>query len=188
MKAAPPNRLLTPLRLQREGAFKRDGAYAARDARDVAEANQEAAQQSDALMRQLLGPRQLFAQAVEGALQGGRAAILTPLDRDALLAHARTLALRPFDAHLIIATVQDAARRGERAWLNADMPNVQASSPANSESVAPPIMPRFHQADASSTADAQSHARSRRSIVGSAAIAAVLAVFLLATFIVLLGP
>jgi hypothetical protein len=69
------------------------------------------------LLRAMLGTRQAFASEVEATLQGGRAAILTPESRDQLLGLAERLGLRTFDAHLLIATVQDAARRGERAWL-----------------------------------------------------------------------
>ena len=48
-----------------------------------------------------------------GGSSGGATAILTPERRNTLLTTATMLGLRPFDANLIIAIVQDAARRGE---------------------------------------------------------------------------
>ena len=52
--------------------------------------------------------------AVDAAssLEGGRAAMLTPERRKRLLARANVLGLRPFDANLVIAVVQDAAMEG----------------------------------------------------------------------------
>lgn len=58
-------------------------------------------------------PRWVFAVRVRDRLEGGTAAILTPERRAALLRHAPVFGLRPFDANVIIALVQDAARRGE---------------------------------------------------------------------------
>lgn len=112
----------SPLPLQRaragaSGALMHDAAMA------IAQSNQAAAAGADELLRSLLGPRQIFAQAVEDCMQGGRSAIITPVDRDELLARAKQLGLRPFDAHLLIATVQDAARRGERAWISGGEPS-----------------------------------------------------------------
>ena len=46
-------------------------------------------------------------------LTGGVAAILTPDKRRSLETIARRLGLRPFDAALVFAIVQDAARRGD---------------------------------------------------------------------------
>lgn len=54
-----------------------------------------------------------FASRVADTLDGGRAACLAPDKRRALVAAAVDKGLRPFDANLIIAIVQDAARRGE---------------------------------------------------------------------------
>ncbi len=56
-----------------------------------------------------------FALRVADALEGGRAAILTPESRRRLLRASARLGLKPFDAGLVIAIVQDAARRGETA-------------------------------------------------------------------------
>ena len=46
-------------------------------------------------------------------LQGGRAAILTPEHRRRIVSLAARIGLRPFDASLIIAIVQDAVRSGQ---------------------------------------------------------------------------
>jgi hypothetical protein len=46
-------------------------------------------------------------------LEGGRTALLTPDRRRRLVTLATKMGLRPFDAALIIAIVQDAARAGE---------------------------------------------------------------------------
>jgi hypothetical protein len=54
-----------------------------------------------------------FARAVAGSLQGGRAALLTPELRRKLVAGAVKEGMRPFECHLVVAAVQDAARRGE---------------------------------------------------------------------------
>ncbi|MCA9294405.1 MAG: hypothetical protein KDA20_11390 [Phycisphaerales bacterium] len=56
----------------------------------------------------------MTALRVADALEGGRAAILRPERRRELVANAQAMGLRPFDANLIIAIVQDGARRGER--------------------------------------------------------------------------
>lgn len=56
-------------------------------------------------------PRLGFAVRVAQQLEGGRAALLRPERRRRLLREARRLGLRPFDAHLIVAIVQDGARR-----------------------------------------------------------------------------
>lgn len=57
--------------------------------------------------------RAAFAATVAASLEGGRAAILRPKARQALMASGAKLGLRPFDTSLVIAIVQDAARRGE---------------------------------------------------------------------------
>ncbi|MBL0928212.1 MAG: hypothetical protein IBJ11_11275 [Phycisphaerales bacterium] len=66
--------------------------------------------------------RRMIASAAAAALQGGRAAILTPERRERLRFVARALGVRAFDANVIIALVQDRARRGEIA---ADTPAAQ---------------------------------------------------------------
>lgn len=58
-------------------------------------------------------PRWVLALRAADELQGGRAALLTPERRRALLVLAGRMGLRPFDASLVIAIVQDAARAGQ---------------------------------------------------------------------------
>jgi len=57
--------------------------------------------------------RWAIAAATAQAIDGGRAAIITPEKRRRLVGLATSLGLRPFDANLIIAIVQDAARSGQ---------------------------------------------------------------------------
>lgn len=57
--------------------------------------------------------RHIFAVRASRLLEGGRAAILPPARRRWLVNEARRFGLRAFEANLIIAVVQDAARRGE---------------------------------------------------------------------------
>ena len=64
--------------------------------------------------------RWLFAQHVKDSVEGGRAALLRPQVRRNLVARAEAMGLRPFDANLVIAIVQDAARRGEQLDQSAD--------------------------------------------------------------------
>ncbi len=56
--------------------------------------------------------RWVFAARVAESLEGYSAAIVTPEKRDQLLRLATVLGLRPFDANLIIAIVQDSVRCG----------------------------------------------------------------------------
>ncbi len=55
-------------------------------------------------------PRWAFAMRTRSQLQG---MVLTPERREQLLREAKTMNLRPFDASVIIAIVQDGARRGD---------------------------------------------------------------------------
>jgi len=57
--------------------------------------------------------RNIVATRIARALDGGRAAILTPDVRRDIVTRAKKMGLRPFDANLIIAIVQDRARCGE---------------------------------------------------------------------------
>lgn len=59
-----------------------------------------------------LDPRWALAVRANSMLQGGRAAILPPESRRFLVSLGKDLNLRVFDANLIIAIVQDAARAG----------------------------------------------------------------------------
>lgn len=56
--------------------------------------------------------RWVLAVRAADALEGGRAAVLKPEVRAKLLTSAKTMGLRPFDANLILAVVQDSARQG----------------------------------------------------------------------------
>lgn len=60
-----------------------------------------------------LDARWVFAVQVARTLDGGKAAALPPERRRDLIAGAARMGLRTFDANLVIAIVQDAARRGE---------------------------------------------------------------------------
>ena len=71
-------------------------------------------------------PRWVFALRAALGLSGGRAAILTPDKRRGLDDLARRMGLRPFDAALVIAIVQDAARRGESIADRGGSPAVAA--------------------------------------------------------------
>ncbi|MHC4976575.1 MAG: hypothetical protein ACYTF7_08210 [Planctomycetota bacterium] len=57
--------------------------------------------------------RVVFATRVASTLEGGRAAVLRPENRARLRRMAVKMGIRDFDASLIVAIVQDAARRGE---------------------------------------------------------------------------
>lgn len=57
--------------------------------------------------------RVIFADEVSRQLQGGLVALLTPERRHRLMHRAGALGLRPFDANLIIAIIQDRARGGD---------------------------------------------------------------------------
>ncbi len=59
-----------------------------------------------------LDPRWVLAVQASRELQGGKAAIITPEKRKRLMLVAGRLGLRPFDANLVIAIVQDSARCG----------------------------------------------------------------------------
>lgn len=56
--------------------------------------------------------RWVFAVRVAAAIEGERAAVITPGKRDRLMKLAKMLGLRDFDATLIIAIVQDSVRCG----------------------------------------------------------------------------
>ncbi|MGD9692145.1 MAG: hypothetical protein AB7G17_11970 [Phycisphaerales bacterium] len=68
--------------------------------------------------------RRLLATRVAECLEGGRSAILTPMRRKRVLRLAHMLGVRDFDAHLVIAIVQESARRGETAESAADDPRI----------------------------------------------------------------
>lgn len=90
-----------------EGSVGR--GYTGRDGARVAAENRLAsAQPFDPL-----DPRWVLAVRTANAIEGGRAAVLPPESRARLLSLATRLGLRPFDANLVIAIVQDGARSGE---------------------------------------------------------------------------
>ncbi len=60
-----------------------------------------------------LDPRWILAVQAMREMQGGRAAVVTPEARRRLMLVGRRLGLRAFDTSLVIAIVQDGARRGE---------------------------------------------------------------------------
>ena len=64
-------------------------------------------------------PRWILAMQTQARLQG---AVLTPERREQLLASGRKLGLRPFEANLVIAIVQDRARCGKSESLKAAQP------------------------------------------------------------------
>lgn len=86
----------------------------------TAQERREAAQRTKAIIKEnkrssaISGAdaRGIMAQRVAEQLDGGRAAILAPERRRALVSTAERLGLRPFDANLIIAVVQDRFRQG----------------------------------------------------------------------------
>ena len=58
-------------------------------------------------------PYEELARRTIDAIEGGRAAVLPPEVRRRLVAGAVRSGMRPFEAHLVLAAVQDAARHGE---------------------------------------------------------------------------
>jgi hypothetical protein len=65
-----------------------------------------------------------FAAEVAQHIEGGRAGVLRPVARRHLMRSAAASGLRPFDATLIIAMVQDRARRGEPLARSANDPRL----------------------------------------------------------------
>ncbi len=117
---APPT-LLHPGNISRRAAVESF-------ARNVARANaQSAVISSD-------DARWIFAQRVRDSLDGGRAAILAPDLRRDLVCRAVRSGLRPFDANLVIAIVQDEVRSGQ-------------PGPAPSRSALPGTLRLVRQAD-----------------------------------------
>ncbi len=57
--------------------------------------------------------RRVLAMKTAEVLEGGRAAILAPQHRRQLVRQGERFGMRPFEANLVIAVVQDAARRGD---------------------------------------------------------------------------
>lgn len=81
--------------------------------------------------------RWLFATSVAANLEGGRVAMLRPTRRSGLLVRAEELGLRPFDANLVIAIVQDAARDGRALSRETQERLVMVPAASARNSVAP---------------------------------------------------
>lgn len=111
--AIPPH----PLRLVRsDGPLSRRAAPPSRD--DHAAVLRENRRAADARLT-ADDARRILALRTAEALDGGRAAVLRPESRRRLLQLAHMLGVRAFDANLVIAIVQDGARRGETPSPNA---------------------------------------------------------------------
>ena len=76
---------------------------------EIAIENHRAAEAADRSDLDPIDPRVILAQRTRAALEGYT---LSPPKRDRLVKLATRLGMRPFDAHLVIAMVQDDARRG----------------------------------------------------------------------------
>lgn len=74
---------------------------------------------------------------VAAAMVGGRSAILPVEARERILAKARRIGLRPFDANLVIAVVQDAQREG-RALSRETQERLTLVRPADPALIADP--------------------------------------------------
>ena len=85
---------------------------APRSSASKARANEVAAENKAASTVSASDARWIFAVRVSELLDGGKAGVLTPDRRQRLLRLATNMGLRPFDANLIIAIVQDEARHG----------------------------------------------------------------------------
>lgn len=97
-----------PAETDDESASRRSAVRALEDARRrIALENRLAA---DAPGLSPEAPHLRLAGRVAAALEG---AVLPPERRDDVVRHARELGIREFDAHLVIAVIQDRVRRGE---------------------------------------------------------------------------
>jgi hypothetical protein len=92
-------------------------------------------------------PRWILAMQTQARLQG---AMLTPERRDELLKSGKRLGLRPFEANLVIAIVQDKARTGLAADQQAPLPIGRDSN--ESLSTVPAVWPRLFAAVAAAMA------------------------------------
>ncbi len=100
----------------------------------IAAARRAIAQENHAAALGVDDTRWLFARYVQESIEGGRAAIMRPQIRQRLVTQASKMGLRPFDANLVIAIVQDAARHGENldetaASRLAVIPGARAANP-----------------------------------------------------------
>lgn len=103
----------------------------------------DAARRAVALETRLAGSlsthdaRWIFAVAVASSLVGGRSAMLPVDARKRLLSRADGMGLRPFDANLVIAVVQDAQREG-RALSRETQERLTLVRPADPDRIASP--------------------------------------------------
>lgn len=102
----PPGLRLVRGESSPEVAARHSKAQREKLARQVTAENRQAATLSNS------DARRIMAQTVAENLEGGRAGILIPERRRALISAAQRLGMRQFDANLIIAIVQDRFRRG----------------------------------------------------------------------------
>jgi len=109
---AAPQRLLPRGNVVRQHPV-RSGLHAAGSAAPSLAQHREVEEATRAASMSALDPRWALAVRANSMLQGGRAAILTPECRRLLVRLGQDINLRPFDANLIIAIVQDAARCGQ---------------------------------------------------------------------------
>jgi hypothetical protein len=137
--------------------------------------------------------RVIFAMKVQDCLEGGRAAILRPKRREELLSLSHQMGFRPFDANLIIALVQDAARRGE--VLAALQPHQAGGPPGATEPAHVRELIRSDEARAglelmpspSRGGRYRVHTPPDTSVRDRVILAVVLAMFMLASMIALMG-
>lgn len=77
--------------------------------------------------------RWMLANLAEQAIEGGRAGIIRPEVRRRLVAAGVSMGLRPFDANLVIAIVQDDARSGTASRDPASSQSVRAERRARQD-------------------------------------------------------
>lgn len=94
----------------------------------------------DAARLDALDARWVLAVRTTMSLQGGRAAILRPDDRRSLVTQATRMGLRPFDAALVIAIAQDAARSGEALSGSPQDRLAMVRPPASTDSITPGML------------------------------------------------
>lgn len=109
LREVPRVRLIDPASPAQQSGSSAPGALSDFEIAQLAVAteNLQAARMS------ALDARWIVAVQVERALQGGSSAILPPDARSRIMALAERVGLRTFDASLVIAVIQDAARSGE---------------------------------------------------------------------------
>ena len=124
------------LRLVAASEPGRVAAPTARDRQNVAQANRESSTIGS------VDARWIFATQVAASLEGGRTGLLRPDRRRELVVKADQLGLRAFDANLVIAIVQDAAREGRALSPDAQdrLTLVRPASEGGSESLAGPLL------------------------------------------------